>query len=111
MSSKTLELENIKNQIEGMSKSHHVEILKILKKNTNVKLNENKSGIFINLSFIPAETMQEIKDYLNYIHVQEDVLLMTEIQKEEYKKNYFHGSATATTTEERVSVEHSATTS
>ena len=90
-----------------MTKAHHVEILKILKKNTNVKLNENKSGIFINLSFIPAETMQEIKDYLNYINIQEDVLLMTEIQKEEYKKNYFHTSGTSM--EERVSVERNAT--
>ncbi len=105
MSFSMMELEGIKNQIEGMNKTHHVEILKILKKNANVKLNENKSGIFINLSFIPAETIQEIKDYLNYIYIQENVLLSTEIQKEEYKKTFFYQPVS----EERTSVERTAT--
>ena len=35
-------LETIKNSIEELDKPHHLEILKILKKNSKVKLNENK---------------------------------------------------------------------
>lgn len=90
MSAKVAELEFLKNKIENMGKTHHIEVLKILKKNGSVKLNENKSGIFVNLSFIPEETLHEINEYLNYIHLQENVLLSAETQKEEFKKNYFH---------------------
>ena len=89
-SSKMIELDMLKNKIETMGKIHHIEILKILKKNSTVKLNENKSGVFINLSYIPEDTIHEIKEYLNYISMQENALLNSEIQKEEFKKNYFH---------------------
>ena len=43
-------LDNVKEKIESMNKENQIEILKLLKKNINVKLNENKSGTFVNLS-------------------------------------------------------------
>jgi hypothetical protein len=84
-----LELESIKQCIESMDKMHHIEILKILKKNPSIKLNENKSGVFINISFLPEETMSDIKEYINYIKDQESSLKSMESQKESFKHAYF----------------------
>ena len=83
------DLEKLKNTIESMSKMHHIEIIKILKKNQNVKLNENKNGVYINLSFLPDEIINEISDYVNYINDQENSLQTMEIQKDDFKNTYF----------------------
>lgn len=82
-------LEQMKAKIESMSKTHHIEILKILKKNSAIKLNENKSGVFINLSFLSNSVLDEIKEYLNYIQDQEVSLSELETQKDSYKNSFF----------------------
>ena len=82
-------LENIKNKIENMSKSHHIEILRILKNNASIKINENKNGIFVNLSFLPKNTMDEIFKYVQYIDMQENSIMSLETMKEGYKNTYF----------------------
>ena len=78
-------LEILKNKIESMEKQHHVEVLRIMKKNVGVKLNENKSGVFVNLSFLPKEIIDEIEAYVNYIDMQETSLNEGEIEKEKVK--------------------------
>jgi hypothetical protein len=79
----------LKTKIEKISKIHHIEILKILKKNGNVKLNENKSGVYVNLSFLPKDTISDLENYLNYIEDQEMSLIILENQKEEFKNSFF----------------------
>lgn len=77
-------IENIKNQIDKMNKTQHVQILKILK-NNDIKTNENKSGIFINLSYLTEKTMKEIEEYIVYINEQEKILETFENKKIECK--------------------------
>lgn len=84
-----LKLEEMKHTIENMTKNHQIEILKILKKYSSVKINQNKSGIFINLSFLPESCLEEIHNYLVYVHDQENILLPLECQKNEYKNEFF----------------------
>jgi hypothetical protein len=84
-----LSLESLKSQIETMNKNQHIEILKILKSNPLVKLNENKSGVYINLSFLPMETLSEIQEYVHYIQDQESSLRSMEYQKQEFKNTFF----------------------
>jgi hypothetical protein len=62
--------------------------------NGNVKLNENKSGVYVNLSFLPQDTISEIEKYLNYIQDQESALVFLENQKEEFKNIFFTESCT-----------------
>lgn len=69
-----------------MSKYHQVEILKLLV-NNNCKLNENKSGVFINLSFISENVIMELNKYIKYTQDQELYLITTEYQKEEFKSS------------------------
>ena len=82
-------LENIKNKVESMSKTNQIEILKILKRNSSIKLNENKNGVYINLSFLPNETLEEINYYLNYIFEQETSIEKIEKQKSDFKTEFF----------------------
>jgi hypothetical protein len=84
-----MKLEQLKDQIEAMAKTHHIEILKILKKNQNVKLNENKNGVYVNLSFLPQITVDEVINYVNYINDQENCLQSLELRKDDFKNTFF----------------------
>ena len=85
----TIKMENMKTRIEAMTKNHQIEILKILKKNPAAKINENKSGIFVNLSLLPTHTLEELDFYLNYVHDQENTLQELESQKKEFQDTFF----------------------
>jgi hypothetical protein len=77
-------LENLKERIEVLSKFQQVEVLKILSKNL-CKLNENKSGIFVNMTFLETEVVEELEKYMSYIEDQADTFKTVEYQKEEFK--------------------------
>jgi len=83
------ELETIKLAIEKMNKIHHIEILKIIKKNPSIVINENKSGVYINLTFLPENTLSDIQNYIHYIQDQENVLIPLESQKDFLKNTFF----------------------
>ena len=82
-------LEQLKMRIEKMDKAHHIEILKILKKNTSITLNENKSGVYVNLSFLSESDIQNIQNYIQYIDVQEAAIDVMESQQTTFKNTYF----------------------
>jgi len=81
-------LENIKNKIESMDKYHQIEILKILSK-TLCKINENKSGVYVNLSFLSQDSVNEIMTYIDYIKEQDCTFNTIEYQKDEFKNAFF----------------------
>ena len=83
-----MDLEIIKKTIEQWPKHHQVEILKIIK-NSSSTINENKSGIYINMSFLPENTITEIQGYIKYVQDQEQLLTPLESQKEGFKNNFF----------------------
>jgi hypothetical protein len=85
----TAELETIKKQIEQMDKTHHIEILKILKQNNSITLNENKSGVYVNLSFLPENILEELMKYIQYINAQEDAINSLENQQTVFKNTFF----------------------
>jgi hypothetical protein len=72
-----------------MNKIHHIEILKILKKDPNIILNENKSGVYVNISFLPEKTISDIHSYVKYIEEQEAALMDMETQKQDFKNTFF----------------------
>jgi hypothetical protein len=82
-------LEDMKLKIERMTKSNQIEVLKILKDDTSVVLNENKSGIYVNLSFLSNKTLGNIKEFIGYISVQENNIMTVELQKDIFKNEFF----------------------
>ena len=77
-------LESLKEKIEVLSKFQQVEILRILSKNM-CKLNENKSGIFVNMTFLENNVIEEIEQYMSYVGDQTNTFQTIEYQKEEFK--------------------------
>lgn len=82
-------LENLKNKIENMNKQHQIEILRILKNDKNILLNENINGVFVNLSDINEKTINMIKKYILYVDKQNTNINQIENKKEELQKTYF----------------------
>jgi ACT domain-containing protein len=83
------QLDHIKNTIERMNKTQHIEILRIFKQNPHIKLNENRNGIYINLSYLSQESIDKLTQYIEYVDEQERNLEKMESQKEEYKSTFF----------------------
>ena len=84
-----VDLNVIKDKIERLGKNHQLEILSILKNTTGVKLNENKNGVFVNMSFLSRETLVELEKYVKYVCDQEKTLNDLEIQKQDFKNTFF----------------------
>ena len=84
-----MDLDNIKRIIESFSKKHQLGILKIIKENDGNIINENKSGIYINMNFLSESTIENIKTYINYVQDQEKLLIPIECQKEDFKNTFF----------------------
>ena len=83
------QLELLKKNIESLEKIHQIEVLRIINKKQSNVLNENKNGIYINMSSLDNETVYEIKEYMKHIYTQEQQLNINEKLKEEFLKTYF----------------------
>ena len=86
-------LDQVKLKVESMNKSNQMEILKLLQKSNNVKLNENKSGTFVNLSYLPHDVLEDIQKFIEYINEQERNLQTTENQKQTIQESFFSEEA------------------
>jgi len=84
------ELNCLKEDIENLSKFHQVEILKILKADSSCTLNENKNGIFVNMTNFNKSLIDDIKKYLTYVNTQEKQLNDIEDEKEILSTTYFN---------------------
>lgn len=82
-------LNYIREQIENMSKFNQIEILRILTKNNDTIINENKYGIHINLSELDNSILNELMVYIKYVNTQEIYLNNVEKEKETYKNKFF----------------------
>ena len=88
-----MDLKHIKEKIERLDKAYQIEIGKILKDH-KAAMNENKNGIFINLTDLDEMTIVKITDFLIYVDKQTSVIDTVENIKQEYKDNFFPISST-----------------
>ena len=73
-------LERVKNSIELMTKFHQIEVLRILNASEDVRLNENKNGVFVNLSKVPENLIDNLEEYIKYVNKQETSLKKQETE-------------------------------
>lgn len=83
------ELIYIRDCIENMRKFYQVEALRILHKNSDVVINENKNGVHINLTDLKTEILDELNKYITYVKTQENNLDVDEQIKDHYRNTYF----------------------
>ena len=81
-------LKFLKERIESTNSFHQVEILKIFNDN-GVLINENKNGVFINLTYVDSPILDKIYKYLSYVNKQEDQLNEIEKEKEKIATSFF----------------------
>ena len=85
---KTNYLMSLKDGIENMPIVHQIEILRILH-NKQTQINENKNGVFVNISKLNDITLRELEEYMKYVIQQEKQLNEIEQQKEILTKEFF----------------------
>lgn len=85
-------LASIRDTIEKLSKRQHIQVLQILQKYPSIRLNENRNGVYINLTYIPDEAVEELSKYILYVNDQEKNLETVELQKEEFQRAFFTGN-------------------
>ena len=85
---KTNYLMSLKEGIENMPVVHQIEILRILNAK-HTQINENKNGVFVNISKLNNELLQKLYDYMTYVIKQENQLNEIEEQKQSLTKEFF----------------------
>lgn len=85
---KTNYLMALKDGIENMPVVHQIEILRILH-NKQTQINENKNGVFVNISKLNDATLRELEEYMKYVIQQEKQLNEIEEQKQILSKEFF----------------------
>ena len=83
------DLFSIKSAIEKMNKFHQVAVLRILRENETVTLNENKNGVFVNLTELSGDKVTELEEYVKYVAMQEDQLSELEDKKEQFMSDFY----------------------
>lgn len=85
---KTNYLMSLKEGIEHMPVVHQIEILRILNAK-HTQINENKNGVFVNISKLNNNLLQELYNYMTYVINQEKQLNEIEEQKQSLTKEFF----------------------
>jgi len=78
----------LRDNIEKLEKVHQLHILKILKK-YNINFTENANGIFVNMTVLDSNAVNDIKSYIEYVTLQQTQLDKTEAEKDAYKKEFY----------------------
>lgn len=76
----------MKTAVESWEKYHQVEFLRILVRGHKSKINQNKYGIFVNLSCLGRDVVAELQNYVDYVNAQMSTLRAREREKEEYRQ-------------------------
>jgi hypothetical protein len=82
-------MQAIKDKIESFAKHNQIEVGRILLHDCKVEFDENKNGIFINLSVLPPNTIEKLTQYIQHVELQESYLLIDENEKDELKDIFF----------------------
>ena len=81
-------LKCIRDKIENLDKNNHIDILRLLVKN-DVFINENKNGVFINLTDLSNDIIKDMEKYIDYVSEQKIDLDYIEKQKDVLENKYF----------------------
>ena len=84
-------LKLLKETIEQLDKPHQIEIGKIFR-NNNISMDENKNGIFINLTSVNSYIITKLERYLKYVEDQEGSIEEIEDKKQQFKDIFFNNT-------------------
>jgi len=80
------EMDTMRLVIENMSTRNQINVLRILSAHKDITLNENKYGVHVNMTNLHTDVLHELKNFIQYVNLQDKTLDSIEQQKEEYEK-------------------------
>lgn len=83
-------LQYIKKKCEKMNIIHQKEILRILKNEKNIHLNENNNGTFVNLTELDTNIINKLNNFILYVNNQEEHLKNIENEKTKIQESFFN---------------------
>lgn len=81
------ELEKMCVLIETFTKDDHIKILQIIRETETTTFSENNNGTFIHMEDISPDTLQNIKNYVNYVQMKEGEFKQVEDTKDKLKND------------------------
>lgn len=81
-------LKCLRDKIELLTIFNQIEIFRIIY-TSNVIFSENKNGVFINLTYVNADVIEKISEYIVYVSKQESHLNEVEDKKTFLSNQYF----------------------
>ena len=80
--------EKISNLIKNFSVDEHIEILKIILEQENIKYSENSNGTFIDMDTLNDKILDNIEKYIDYVLKKEIDINQRELKLNELKKTF-----------------------
>lgn len=85
----TNKLTELKQDIEKLTLYHQQKVFEIFLQE-DIKYSENNNGIFILLNKISDSLYNKLLEYINYVNLQENIIVQGESKKNNFKKKYFN---------------------
>ena len=85
----TENLIKIKREIENLSRSAQIGMLRVLYARKTITINENNNGSFVNLTGLNEEDLSIIEDYLSYLQEQSRRIAILENKRKAIELKYF----------------------
>ena len=92
MSTNFDQLQILKQKIEQLEKNRQIEVLRIIHNAQKNIINENKNGIYINMSSLSDTIIDDLKTYLTHITTQEKELIVNEKIMKEFQNTFFENN-------------------
>ena len=92
MSTNFEQLQILKQKIEQLEKNRQVEVLRIIHNTQSNIINENKNGIYINMSSLTDNIIDNLKTYLTHINTQEKELIINEKIMQDFQNTFFENN-------------------
>lgn len=80
---------HLRDRIEALPKIHHKDVARILLEN-NITYDENKNGMFVNLSTVPQDILEKVARFISYIDLQQETIDTGETERKDIKIQFFH---------------------
>jgi hypothetical protein len=84
---------HLRDRIEALPKIHHKEVARILLE-SNFSFDENKNGMFINLSTVSQDVLEKIARFISYIDLQQETISTGESERKDLKDQFFQRNIT-----------------
>jgi hypothetical protein len=79
---------HLRDRVESLPKNYHKDIARILLEH-NTTYDENKNGMFINLSTVSQDVLEKIARFVSYVDLQQETIMTGETERKDLQTQFF----------------------